>query len=90
MTKELEDLIDQIKKDAEENAQVKEVVKEVEVLPDKPYCNIHIHKVWPILFFISLGINVILIGLIIAFFAKRKKNEKDDTPVVDYDIGDDD
>ena len=89
LNKEISDLIDQIKKDAEENAQVKEVVKEVEVLPDGEYCNIHIHKVWPILFFISLGINVILIGLIIAFFAKRKKNEKDDTPVVDYDIGDD-
>ena len=68
---------------------VKEVIKEVEVEPSGPFCNIPMHKVWPILFFISLGINLCLIGLLVWFFLKRRKNEKDDTPLVDYDIGDD-
>lgn len=87
---EIEGLIEEIKKDCPNcDGKTTEVIKEVEVLPSDPYCNIKMHKVWPILFFISLGINVVLAGLIIGFFAKRKKNQKDDTPLVDYDIEDD-
>ncbi|MBR6918259.1 MAG: hypothetical protein IKN38_08750, partial [Clostridia bacterium] len=88
---DIEAIIEEIKKDCPNCGQenTKEIIKEVEVLPEGEYCNIEIHKLWPILFFISLAINLILGGLILWFFLKRKKNEKDDTPLVDYDIGDD-
>lgn len=66
---------------------IKEV--EVEVLPKDDYCNIAMHRVWPVLFFVSLGLNVILAAMIVMMVAKKKKNTKDDTPLVDYDIGDD-
>ena len=62
---------------------------EVEVPPGEDYCNIPMHKVWPVLFFMSLAVNVGLIALIAVYVAKRKKNMKDDTPMVDYDIDDD-
>ena len=68
---------------------IKEIEKIVEVEPSNPYCNIQIHHVWPILFFISLFVNVGFIVLVVVYFVRRKKNETDDTPLVDYDIGDD-
>lgn len=91
LTKEIEDIIEEIKKDCPDcgKENVKEIIKEVPVLPEGDYCNITSHKVWPILFFISLAINLALGGLIAWFFLKRKQNQKDDTPLVDYDIGDD-
>ncbi|MBQ7670599.1 MAG: hypothetical protein IJS45_07760 [Clostridia bacterium] len=91
LTKEIEDIIEEIKKDCPDcgKENVKEIIKEVEKLPEGDYCNITSHKVWPILFFISLAINLVLGGLIAWFFLKRKQNQKDDTPLVDYDIGDD-
>ena len=36
-----------------------------------------------------LGIVLILTALYFIFFAQRKKNQKDDMPIVDYDITDD-
>ena len=68
-----------------------EVIKEVEKVaePSGPYCNIPIHKVWPILFFISLGLNLLLLLLLLLLLKKKKKDQKDDTPMVDYDINDD-
>ena len=71
--------------------QVVEVEKkvEVEVPPKGEYCNIPMHKVWPVLFFVSLAVNVALIVLIIVYISKKKKNQKDNTPLVDYDIADD-
>lgn len=74
-------------KNKEPETVIKEV--EVEVLPEGDYCNIEIHYVWPILFFISLGLNAILAAVIVVMVEKKKKNAKDDTPLVDYDIGDD-
>lgn len=68
---------------------IKEVEKIVEVYPEGDYCNISIHHVWPILFFVSLAVNVGLIVLVVVFVARKKKTQVDDTPVVDYDIGDD-
>lgn len=62
---------------------------EVEVEPKDPYCNISLHKVWPVLFFISLALNVVLIVLIVVFVNRKKRAQKDSTPLVDYDIGDD-
>ena len=60
-----------------------------EPAPEGEYCNISIHYVWPILFFISLAVNVVFIILLVLYIVKRKKNEKDNTPLVDYDIGED-
>lgn len=72
--------------------QIKEVIKEVEkeVEPKSPFCNIHIHTVWLILLIISAVINVAFIVLTVLWFMRKKKNQKDDTPLVKYDIGDDD
>jgi len=51
------------------------------------YCNVPFHKVWPILFFISLVGNIAMGYMLVQ---KKKKNTfKDNTPVVDYDINDD-
>ena len=61
---------------------------EVEVEPSDDYCNIKIHYVWPILFFISLALNLGFIALIVVYVVRRKKNQTDDTPLVDYDIDD--
>ncbi len=93
LAEEINGIIDEIIEDCpncgEQSEKIVEKIKEVEVEPSGPFCNIPIHKLWPILFFISLGINVIMIALLVWFLAKRKKNETDDTPLVDYDIGDD-
>ena len=90
LAKEISDLVDQVKKDSESiGGEVKEIVREVEVLPSGEYCNKHIHTVWLVIMIISLVINLILIALIVWFLLKKKKNQKDDTPLVDYDIGDD-
>jgi len=86
----INELLEEMKKalnDKEPQTVIKEV--EVEVLPKDDYCNIEIHRVWPILFFVSLGLNVILVAAFVMMAAKKKKNAKDDTPLVDYDIGDD-
>lgn len=86
----INELLEEMKKalnDKEPQTVIKEV--EVEVLPKDDYCNIQIHRVWPVLFFVSLGLNAILVAAFVMMAAKKKKNAKDDTPLVDYDIGDD-
>ena len=65
-----------------------EVEVPVEVLPKDDFCNIPVHRVWPILFFISLALNIVIIVIVVTVAAKRK-NQKDDTPLIDYDIDDD-
>jgi predicted GTPase len=86
-------LLDELQKAILDLTKVEEIIKEiekiVEVAPKDPYCNISMHYVWPILFFISLALNVGFIVLIIVYFARKKKNQTDDTPLVDYDIADD-
>lgn len=62
---------------------------EVEVMPGDDYCNIHMHKVWPILFWISLALNLCFIALVVIYFVRKKQNQTDNTPLVDYDISDD-
>lgn len=57
--------------------------------PAEPYCNIPMHHVWPILFWVSLALNLALITLIALYVLNKKKQRRDDTPLVDYDIGDD-
>lgn len=61
----------------------------VEIPQAKDYCGQPMHRVWPILFFISLAINVMLVVVMIIYVINKKKNQKDDTPLVDYDIFDD-
>ena len=61
---------------------------QVEVPPTDDYCNIPAHRVWPVLFVCSLVLNVALVA-VIAIYISKKKNQKDDTPLVDYDISDD-
>jgi len=58
-------------------------------VPEDDFCNISIHQVWPIVFFISLALNVAFVVLAVIYVTRRKKNRKDNTPLVDYDIGDD-
>lgn len=67
------------------------VTKEVrvEVPPTDDFCNIPMHRVWPVLFFVSLAVNVALAAVIVVYVSRKKKNQKDDTPLVDYDIFDD-
>ena len=61
---------------------------EVEVLPTGDFCNIPMHRTWPVLFFISAALNVGLMAALI-FVILRKRNTMDDTPLVSYDIDDD-
>lgn len=61
----------------------------VEVPPTDDYCNIARHRVWPVLFFISLAVNGILIIVMAVYVSNKKRNQRDDTPLVDYDIYDD-
>lgn len=66
-----------------------EVEVPVEVLPSGDFCNVTGHTVWKMLFGISAAANVVLVVVIVAYTVKKKKFQNDDTPLVDYDIGDD-
>lgn len=61
---------------------------EVEVLPTGDYCNIPVHRTWPVLFVISAVLNVALI-VVLTYVLMRKRNTVDNTPLVSYDIDDD-
>ena len=65
---------------------IQEVVKEVP--PSDDFCNIPMHRIWPVLFFASLGLNLALIVLLVMTIS-RKRRKNDDTPLVDYDIDED-
>lgn len=66
-----------------------EKLREANAVYEGDYCNISIHHVWPILFFVSLGVNVILAIVAIMLGKRRLGNKKDNTPLVDYQISDD-
>ncbi len=61
----------------------------VEVPPTSKFCNIPMHRVWPVLFAISFALNAALVTVIVYYIYRKKKNQQDDTPLVDYDIFDD-
>lgn len=61
---------------------------EVEVLPTDDYCNIPMHRTWPVLFVISAVLNVALV-VVLTYVLVKKRNTTDDTPLVSYDIDDD-
>lgn len=60
----------------------------VEVLPEYDYCNIDLHRLWPVLFGGSAVLNVALV-VVIAHILRKKQKQADDTPLIDYDIDDD-
>lgn len=61
---------------------------EVEVLPKDDYCNIPMHRTWPVLFVISAALNVALI-VVLTYVIMKKRQTVDNTPLVSYDIDDD-
>lgn len=91
MTQELLNLLAQIKAQLEEQKTPEIVIKEVEVEvpPSGEYCNISMHQLWLVLLIVSLVLNVVFGVIIIVYVNKKRRNRKDDTPLVDYDIDDD-
>ena len=88
---QINDLLTQLKAAIEAEKTPDVVVKEVlvEVLPQSGYCNISDHGVWLVMFFVSLVVNVTLVAVITVYTHRKKLNQRDDTPLVDYDIYDD-
>lgn len=72
--------------DVEPEVVIQEV--EVEVLPTNDFCNIPVHHTWPVLFAISMVLNVLLVAALL-FVIVKKQNTTDNTPLVSYDIDDD-
>ncbi len=91
LNKLYQEMLQLIKDYIENNKEVIEVPVEVPVEkePDGPFCNISIHKLWPILFAISAVLNLVLLAVIVVYLVRKKQNQKDETPLVDYDIDDD-
>lgn len=61
---------------------------EIEVLPTDDYCNIPMHRTWPVLFIVSAVLNAALAAMLIYVIAKKRQTV-DNTPLVSYDIDDD-
>ena len=78
---EIYDILDQIR------AMLALTENDVVIKDGDIFCNVGLHKVWPILFFISLAGNAALVYMLVS---KTKRRFNDNTPVVDYDINDDD
>ena len=78
--------VESLPEEVEPEVIVKEV--QVEVPPSDDYCNISKHYLWPILFFISVGVNLLLVAAIVLIF-RRRKLRGEDVPLVAYDIDDD-
>ena len=84
-------LLDDIKAEMVELNKVETIEKEVPV-PTEPtddFCNQSGHRVWPVISWISIVLNVGAAALIVVYFILKKKKESDNTPLVDYDITDD-
>ena len=60
----------------------------MEILPTNDFCNIPSHHTWPVLFAISLALNVMLV-IALVYVIVVKRNTVDNTPLVNYDIDDD-
>lgn len=90
-TEQIRTLLAQIR-ESQANAGTPNIVIQevpVEVPPTDAFCNIPMHRIWPVLFFISLALNLALVAVIVIYIRNKKKNQHDDTPLVDYDIFDD-
>jgi len=90
-TKELIESKEALLKGLEELGELVVVEKEVqvEVEPTYTFCNDQNHILFLIIMIISLVLNAVLITLIVLYFVRKNKREKDDTPLVEYDIEDD-
>lgn len=62
----------------------------VEIEPTYKYCNDSSHTLFLILMIISLVLNAALVVLIGVYVFKKHIQERDRTPLVEYEIGDDD
>ncbi len=91
ITQKLQMLLDQMEAIAEDREIPGVVIQEVpvEVPPTSDFCNIPQHRAWPVVAIISLAINLGLLALIGYYIIKKQKTQRDDTPLVDYDIDDD-
>ncbi len=87
----LKDIIAQLEEELQVITETNIVVQEVPVatLPTGDYCNVTSHNLWLVLFLVSVVINLALIALVVVYIARKSKNRKDVTPLVDYDIDDD-
>ena len=88
---ELTTILDRLAALLEVDTEPKVVIQEVpvEVLPEGDYCNVPVHHVWPVLFWVSLALNVLLIGGGVFFAVRKTRNRIDYAPMVEYDIDDD-
>ena len=55
----------------------------------KEYCNISSHLVWQVVAIVSIAVNLLLAGIIVTYLKSRKRSRRDEVPLVDYDIYDD-
>ena len=62
---------------------------EVEVPPNEDFCNVSGHQTWKVVMILSTAVNVLLLAMILGYISMKRKKHKDDTPLVDYDISDD-
>ena len=87
----LAELLKQVQAGADAQKQPDVITQEVrvEVPPTTAYCNKPMDRLWPVLFFVSLAVNLGLVVMIITYVSKKRKRQHDDTPLVDYDIYDD-
>ena len=84
--KELNEAKAALQQGLEEMGEMVVVEKEVqvEVDPTYPFCNKMIHPLFLVLMIVSLVGNVVLILLIVLYKQAKRRREKDDTPLVDY------
>lgn len=89
-TAKINDLVEKVRALLSEMGEGNTVIEKVPVPvePTEPYCNVKMHPIWIIIAIVSLIANVAFIIVIVTYVGK-KKNRKDNTPLVDYDISDD-
>lgn len=71
---------------ADPNVIIQEV--EVEVPPQRDYCNIPGHRIWLTLLVVSVVLNVLLIAALVYVLVK-KRSTIEHTPLIHYDLDDD-
>lgn len=88
----IDDILTRIQTDLEEinTPKIVEVEVPVEILPTDDYCNMPQHSMWPIVLGISVGVNLLLIVVMVVYTVRKKTYDNDDTPLIDYDIDDED
>ena len=87
---QLNELLAELEQCEDPNKKAEIVIQEVEVevLPKDDFCNIPMHRTWPVLFVVSAVLNVAL-AVMLVYVIMRKRQTADTTPLVSYDIEDD-